>query len=610
MSEATSPQLTIRQTRDEERVLHRPLQFSLIRRLFTYTNPYARRRNALLAIVLLRSIQLPLLAWAVGAVIGGPIAAGDARGAAWGIAGFALLAIFTEFVMHFRMLLGLELGEAVVHDMRNQIFEHLQRMPMSFYNTTKLGRIISRMVSDVEVVRNGVQNVLFVSLVQGGQMLVAAAIMLYYDWALFLVVLSISPVLYGINRALRGRLSRAMRATQESFSRITATMAETVNGIRVTQGFVRQDVNAGLFGRLVEDHSRYNLDMAKTSGLLMPLLEINSQFFIAMLLVLGGYRALTPSIGMPIGDLIQFFFLAGIFFSPLQVLGAQYNQALIAMAGAERVFKLLDREPEWEDAPDAIALPSVEGRVEFRDLTFGYHPETPVLHGINLVAKPGQTVALVGHTGSGKTTTVGLIAKFYLPTQGEVFIDGHEIRTLRGDSLHRHMGIVQQENFLFTGTIMDNIRVGRPEATDAEVIDAARKLDCLDLLESLPRGLYTEVGERGSSISLGQRQLICFTRAMLADPRILVLDEATSAVDSMTEARIQKSLETLLEGRTSFVIAHRLSTIRDADQVLVLDQGHIVERGTHSELLAQGEVYNKLYRQFVSSGIDSSQTKS
>ncbi len=610
MSEATSPQLTIRQTRDEERVLHRPLQFSLIRRLFTYTNPYARRRNALLAIVLLRSIQLPLLAWAVGAVIGGPIAAGDARGAAWGIAGFALLAIFTEFVMHFRMLLALELGEAVVHDMRNQLFEHLQRMPMSFYNTTKLGRIISRMVSDVEVVRNGVQNVLFVSLVQGGQMLVAAAIMLYYDWALFLVVLSISPVLYGINRALRGRLSRAMRATQESFSRITATMAETVNGIRVTQGFVRQDVNAGLFGRLVEDHSRYNLDMAKTSGLLMPLLEINSQFFIAMLLVLGGYRALTPSIGMPIGDLIQFFFLAGIFFSPLQVLGAQYNQALIAMAGAERVFKLLDREPEWEDAPDAIALPSVEGRVEFRDLTFGYHPETPVLHGINLVAKPGQTVALVGHTGSGKTTTVGLIAKFYLPTQGEVFIDGHEIRTLRGDSLHRHMGIVQQENFLFTGTIMDNIRVGRPEATDAEVIDAARKLDCLDLLESLPRGLYTEVGERGSSISLGQRQLICFTRAMLADPRILVLDEATSAVDSMTEARIQKSLETLLEGRTSFVIAHRLSTIRDADQVLVLDQGHIVERGTHSELLAQGEVYNKLYRQFVSSGIDSSQTKS
>ena len=310
MTQRPVQDLTVRGPRDEEKAFTRPLQFSLIRRLFGYTRPYAFRRNLLLAIVVLRSVQLPLLAWAVGAVIGGPIKAGDVRGTVLGVAGFAGLALLTEFCMRYRMGLALELGEAVVHDLRNEIFNHLQRMPMSFYNTMKLGRIISRMVSDVEVVRNGVQNVLFISLVQGGQMVVAAGIMLYYDWMLFLVVLSISPILWGINRALRGRLSRAMRATQESFSRITATMAETVNGIRVTQGFVRQDVNADLFGRLVADHSRYNLDMARASGLLLPLLDLNSQFFISMLLLLGGYRVITPDIAMPVGDLIQFFFLA------------------------------------------------------------------------------------------------------------------------------------------------------------------------------------------------------------------------------------------------------------------------------------------------------------
>jgi ATP-binding cassette subfamily B protein len=286
------------------------------------------------------------------------------------------------------------------------------------------------------------------------------------------------------------------------------------------------------------------------------------------------------------------------------MLGNTYNSALIAMAGAERVFRLLDTPPEWQDQEGARDLTDVRGRVEFRNLTFGYDPENPVLADISFVVEPGQTVALVGHTGSGKTTTVNLAAKFYLPTAGEIYIDDTEIRDIRGDSLHRHMGIVQQQNFLFSGSVLDNIRIGRPEATEDEVREAARTLDCLDLIESLPMGFHTVVGEGGSGISLGQQQLICFTRAMLADPQIFVLDEATSSVDSMTEARIQHSLNTLLKGRTSFVIAHRLSTIRDADQVLVFDHGEIVERGTHTDLLRQGEVYADLYRQFVTSGMD------
>lgn len=604
MSQAKPVRMLTHVVRDQE-AHKRPLDMALIRRVMGLMRPHKRKRNVLLLICLLRSLQLPVLGLLIAMAINGPITAGDRAGTWYYAIGFVLLAGFTSLTFHFRQRYGLELGESVVYELRNRIFVHLQQMPMKFYNRTKLGRIISRMTSDAEAIRAGVQDVLFVSIVQGGQMFFAAAIMLYYDWVLFLVVMVMAPVLLLISNYYRHRLSTAWRNVQESFSRVTATLVESVTGVRVTQGFVREDVNAGLFRELVSDHAGYNMRADRLVGVFLPLIELNNQLFISALLVLGGYKVLVnPDLG---GGTAQeqfaamwvFFFMVPSFFGPITMIGRQYNMALTAMAGAERVFALLDTEPERLDDKDAQDPPQLQGRVEFKGLGFEYVTGTPVLKGINFTAEPGQTVALVGHTGSGKSTITSLIAKFYLPTDGQLLIDGLDIRKIRGRSLTQQIGIVLQQNFLFSGTVMDNIRTGRSDASDQDVIDAARRLDCLDLFESMPQGLMTEVGERGGNLSLGQRQLVCFTRAMLADPRILILDEATSSVDTMTEARIQKALSVLLEGRTSFVVAHRLSTVRHADQVLVLDQGEIVERGTHNELLTHGGTYANLYRQFI-----------
>ena len=590
---------------DSEATQYHPEQgvLKLLARVFSYTRPHKRLLFQLIVQVLLRAALLPVGTWAMAAVINGPIEHKDPNGILWGALGVAGLAAFTNWMFHFRYKLALKLGEAVIHDLRAEVVKHVFKMPMTFFDTTKVGRIIGRVTSDIDSIRTGVQDVVFISAVQIGQMLVAGSMMIYYDWVLFLVVLLLAPIIWSLNRTFTKRMTEAQRKASESYSRIAATLAESVSGVRVTQGFVREDVNAAYFRELAADQAKYNMVMSRQSAVFLPLLECNTQIFTALLLLIGGWRVLTPNSSASVGNIVQFFFLSALLFDPIKSVGNQYASALAAMVGAERVFRLLDTSPAWKetanDAPLSSTRPPGGMSVEFSSLWFAYEEGRDVLKNISFKAEPGQTVALVGHTGSGKTSITNLLGKLYLPQRGSLLLDGRNVLEIHSDELHAQLGVVHQHSYLFEGTVLDNIRFAKPEASEEVVRAVTQELGFGDLIEALPQGLLTRVGEGGTGLSSGQRQLVSFARALLVNPRLLILDEATSAIDSPTEERIQRALQKLLRGRTSFVVAHRLSTIRQADLILVLDQGAIVERGTHESLLRQEGAYAQLHAHFA-----------
>ena len=505
---------------------------------------------------------------------------------------FAAVLVVHYISNYSHQLILARVSQRIIYDLRNDVFHHLQNLPMSFHNRHKVGSLMSRAQNDIYQLQEFL-DIVVLSIADLLSLGGIFAIMVVTDWELSLFAFASLPVLILIIYVWQAHARPAFLRVRVAISNVNASLAENLDGVRVVQSMSRQKKNLVAFEQLNQRHLDTNLRAQRLSSSLMPAVEMFMSFGLATTIVFGGRLVLSSALG--VGQLIQFTLYIQRFFDPIRSLTQQFTQLQRAMASGARIFDLLDAEADLFDAPDAQDMPRIQGAIHYKNVSFAYEPGKPVLSNIDLDIEPGQTVALVGRTGAGKTTMAALISRFYDVTDGSLTIDGHDVRSVTRQSLAQQMGIVLQEPFQFSGSIMDNIRYNHPEADDEKVFEAAKAVGLHDHILSLRDGYQTEMEERGGNMSLGQRQLISFARALVADPRIIVLDEATASVDTQTEQLIQEAIGRLLHGRTAIVIAHRLSTIRNADKIIVMDKGRIVEIGNHDELVALGGLYAKQY---------------
>lgn len=584
-----------RNTYDIDEVLEDHFDLGQLKRLASYITPYRKPMLFVIFLMLSSSALSMLIPQFLMRVMDDCIPAKDMR-TIFKYAGFTLLiALYACISLRYKIKVTNELGQNVIYQIRYDIFKHLQELPFSYYDDRPHGKIQVRVVNYVNSLSDLLSNGIINTITDLCNLIFILVFMLLINVRLTLICLCGLPVLILVIILIKKKQRRAWQIQSNKQSNLNAYIAESINGIRVTQSFTREQRNTDIFNHLSRGYRQSWMRAVKFNFLMGPSVDIISVITTSFVYVLGINWMLGGDGGITVGVLVAFTAYISQFWNPINTLASFYNSLLTAISYLERIFETIDEEVLVKDAPDAVPMPPIVGKITFQDVCFSYEPGHPILNHINFTANPGDSFAIVGPTGAGKTTIVNLISRFYNVDSGQVLIDNVDISKVTIHSLRAQMGVMMQDSFIFSGTIMDNIRYGNKTATDEDVIRAAKTVCAHDFIMEMEHGYYTEVNERGSRLSAGQRQLISFARALLADPKILILDEATSSIDTETELLLQKGLNELLKGRTSFIIAHRLSTIKNANCILYVDKGDILERGSHEELLAMKGEYYKLY---------------